>query len=168
MSLRVCIDCGKTANTLEELELFARVNDQNYGRRNLCKQCAALRQKKWREDHPGYDEKYRDRQIRYKGIAKQFSKIIRTGTCSICGKRYPSELNTRTILHHEIYDDGDILAHTIEVCRGCHNTIHFKGKHRVPLELQEKRRKAYRARLDVKARKAANYRKWVQRKKREK
>lgn len=42
----------------------------------------------------------------------------RKGICQKCGK------NGRTNLHHIQYDDNDPLAHTIELCVGCHRKEH--------------------------------------------
>lgn len=39
--LRKCKDCGLEACSEEELELFVNAKDRLYGRRNLCKRCAA-------------------------------------------------------------------------------------------------------------------------------
>jgi hypothetical protein len=41
-------------------------------------------------------------------------KNPRKGMCQPCGK------TGYTHLHHEQYDDNDILKHTIELCPGCH------------------------------------------------
>lgn len=164
MALRVCRDCGKEALTESDLELFARDKDVSYGRKNLCKSCAAIRQKEWRKNHPYYCRRYYAKRINYKGKSITLDKSPRQNICSSCGKKYPEELKNQTCIHHDKYDDEDVLLYTRELCGSCHNKLR-KGTHRVPLKVQKERWRAWRYSPEVKARIAENYKAWVQKKK---
>ena len=147
-ALRVCRVCGKTAFNEADLNLFARDNNSDHDRKRLCKECASKDQKKFRESHLDYVDKMNkqrgDTRISFKEKHIRLDLPPRTGVCSICGKKYPKELKRRTILHHDEYDEKNPLSYTREVCQGCHNKIHFKGKTRTPLEDQAKRRMIWR------------------------
>jgi hypothetical protein len=52
--------------------------------------------------------------IKFKGREIFIKNNPRKGIYQQCGK------TGYTHLHHEQYDDNDILKHTIELCPGCH------------------------------------------------
>ena len=62
------------------------------------------------------DRSWSTKRIRFKDKVFILNDTPRTGTCSKCGKT-----DCKTDLHHEEYDDNDILAHTIELCISCHS-----------------------------------------------
>lgn len=71
---------------------------------------------------------YNDRRIIFHDKRIQLKENPRTNICSKCGKKYPDDLREQTIMHHEEYDPNNVLAHTVELCRGCHISLHKKGK----------------------------------------
>jgi hypothetical protein len=42
-------------------------------------------------------------------------------------------------MHHEIYDDNDPLANTIELCPKCHRRAHFEGYVRKDINVKVKK-----------------------------
>lgn len=76
-------------------------------------------ERRFRRKHPHYfKEKYTGRTVRFKGKRVWLKENPRKGICTDCGK--PG----RTLLHHIKYDKSNPLAHTIELCIGCHNRQH--------------------------------------------
>lgn len=63
------------------------------------------------------------RRFNYKGKLAYLPKTPRKGICSQCGAVRGIDCK-RTSLHHQEYDDNDILAHTIELCNSCHTKHH--------------------------------------------
>ena len=58
----------------------------------------------------------------------------RTGQCRLCLRRYPEDLDSPTVLHHIEYEEGQPLAHTVELCASCHTSLHRRGRnHRGPI-----------------------------------
>ncbi len=45
--LRVCQDCGITANSEDQLEFFKKSSQSKYGRTTICKECWCIRNKKY-------------------------------------------------------------------------------------------------------------------------
>lgn len=62
----------------------------------------------WKEYHRTH------RVIRFKQKYARVATDIRKHLCSKCGKK------GLTHLHHEKYDEQNILAHTVELCASCH------------------------------------------------
>ena len=93
----------------------------------LCSGCYAriVQQPEWRKRNPEMvieqQKKFRPRTLNYRGRRILFTRPIRSGICSYCGK-YRG--HNGTAMHHERYDDDDPLAHTIELCRSCHRKHH--------------------------------------------
>jgi hypothetical protein len=56
-------------------------------------------------------------QLKYKGKSITLKHNPRTGFCSKCGNVGITDI------HHQQYDDNDVLAHTIELCHSCHSKI---------------------------------------------
>lgn len=129
--LRKCTECGLIAWEETDLELFCKDNRNKRGYKNLCRECFNAMSRvggKYYERVAEYKHNRQDsiskRRIRFKDKRIYFPFKIRDGICSICGKKYPEDLDRRTILHHEKYDEQNPLNHTIEVCLSCHNRIH--------------------------------------------
>ncbi len=70
--MRVCKDCGKTAETEEQLKAFVKHKPSKYGRKNRCKKC----------------------QRKYVGTLKdgirEFIAELKDVPCTDCGNRYPT------------------------------------------------------------------------------
>ncbi len=119
--LRKCNHCGLEAHSLEDLALFVPAKRHRFGRQNECRVCNKSRMKVW-------SKILNAKRIEFKGKNISFKENPRTNICSKCGRKYPDELKEQTCLHHLDYDPKNPLAHTIELCRGCHITLHKKGK----------------------------------------
>jgi len=139
--LRVCLDCGLVAYTVEDLDKFVCVKDHKYGKRNLCKSCANIRLLKWKNkkrDHVNkYAREWRKNNPHYKDnkdrLKKQFTFLdgtitpeanLRKNVCHECGKTYPDELKEQTCMHHMFYDEINPTAWIVELCRPCHTSLH--------------------------------------------
>lgn len=70
--------------------------------------------KKWREAN-------KNKRIQYKGRRFYVSEEMRTGVCSACGKSVEKGEISKTNIHHLEYDDSNPMAHTVELCVGCHS-----------------------------------------------
>ena len=124
--LRKCIDCGLEAFNEEDLELFCKGKRKPYGRQTICKNCYNIRcrdPKKYKPSQDKSDKKWRLKRIKFLGKTIYVSEN-RTNVCTKCGRKYPEELTQQTCMHHEIYDHQNPLAHTIELCKPCHNRLH--------------------------------------------
>jgi len=65
--------------------------------------------------------------ISYKGLDIFLGYDPRIGVCNICRAVRGWDCS-KTVMHHELYDDSNPLAHTIEVCIPCHYGIHHIHK----------------------------------------
>ena len=71
-----------------------------------------------------------ERLMTYKGQTIILDHNPRIGVCNLC-RAISGEVDAqrdkiydkRHALHHEQYDNNDILAHTMEVCAACHRAI---------------------------------------------
>ena len=129
--LRKCRECGLEAHTTEDLELFPKNKLACYGHRNICKKCfnSQLRDPlKYRPARDKYSKKRNPRRIGFLGKRIQLKDNPRTNICTKCGRGYPGELKTQTVIHHEKYETKNILAHTIELCMSCHNRLHVRQR----------------------------------------
>src|SRR5262245_30696961 len=103
--------------------------------------------KKWKKENPERSEELIQnwrkenltKYIVYKGkrIFLQYSP--RTGVCSECGAVKGINCK-RTSIHHEVYDDNDPIAHTVELCNGCHNKERTREKEKTR-EIKKKEEK---------------------------
>jgi len=156
--LRRCRLCGLEAKTIEDLTLFKKSIDGRYGRQNLCRECYNVERRKggrffdkvtenrkrWRTENP---ERYKEitrlgnqkrnpRRIGFESKRILLDENPRTNVCSMCGRKYPEELDEQTHMHHNSYDKSDPLADTRELCRECHAKItgglalNFAGRQR--------------------------------------
>jgi len=131
--LRKCYVCGLEAHNEEELELFSQGNkNHKYGKQNLCKDCRNERRRKdgiWdvtkHESRKRRAAIHNKKMINFKGKKIYLGFNPRTNTCSKCGRSYPEELDKQTFLHHTKYDEGNPLAHIIELCASCHVKYHL-------------------------------------------
>lgn len=145
MALRICLDCGKEAFTIEDLEKFKKNKSSKHGRENLCNKCHHLRywtpehrqkwleknpeyHKKWREAHPDYMTKILKKQFIFKEKRMYPKENPRSNICSECGRSHPKDLTRQTHLHHIIYDEKNPLAWTVELCASCHVKLHKRLK----------------------------------------
>lgn len=62
--------------------------------------------------------------IDYKGVFIYLGYNPRKGTCLSCDRTVKSGEIERTNLHHEYYNDDDVIDGTIEVCVRCHKERH--------------------------------------------
>jgi len=80
--------------------------------------------RRFRKNHPGY---FTGKTIRVGKKRIYLGYNPRKGICGDCGKT-----NAKTVLHHLKYDLKNPLAHTFELCIGCHARQHrlmkYKGK----------------------------------------
>ena len=133
--LRKCIECGLEAHDIEDLEYFCKAEKSRYGYQNHCKKCHNRRcrdplkyrasrdraLKKWNKiNHP--------KQIGFLGKNILLKENPRTNVCTKCGHKYPEDLKQQTCMHHEKYDPENPLAHTVELCKSCHNRLHNQAR----------------------------------------
>lgn len=110
--IRLCYACG---------------SDKTYVRKNgylkwypnppigwLCSKCYTkyIAMSKWRP-------KYNLRLLKFKDKKVLAERPVRIGVCNWCRAVVPFDCK-RTNIHHEVYDDSDVLKHSIEVCASCH------------------------------------------------
>lgn len=63
------------------------------------------------------------RKFRFKDkIIVTKTEVHRIGVCNLCRAVVKFDCK-RTSLHHEKYDDNNMLNHTLEVCDSCHNKL---------------------------------------------
>lgn len=67
---------------------------------------------------------YNLRHIKFKGKTVFLDNNPRIGFCSKCGKGVGEPGVRRTNMHHDEYDDKDVLANTRELCDSCHTHEH--------------------------------------------
>jgi hypothetical protein len=127
--LQKCIICGLEAHSLEDLDLFTKDNRKVTGHVNLCKACCRAR---WRT--PKYlairnraNAKNHPMRLKFKGNLLNLRENPRTNICSQCDRKYPEELKIQTSMHHLVYDESNPIAHTLELCAGCHARLHHTG-----------------------------------------
>lgn len=68
---------------------------------------------------------YMVRRFLFHGQECYTNEPVRTGICSLCERSVARGEIKRTNLHHKEYDEADPLAHTVELCVGCHSKIHW-------------------------------------------
>lgn len=142
--LRKCYVCGLEANKESELELFAQgTKYHKHGRQNICNECRRKRRRKggmWDvtklESRKLRADIHNKKMINFKGKKIYLGFNPRTNVCSVCGKKYPDDLDKQTFLHHTEYDESDPLAHTVEVCGGCHSRYHTLRRHHPEKDIQ--------------------------------
>jgi hypothetical protein len=134
--LRTCRICGKTACSIQELELFSKDSHYNYGRENRCKRCNAdrvvlqnrqnpkpsyERTKAFRAKHPESHRKdiAKDKQKhpdRYRARKMVYNRQIPLApSCVQCGSGENLER------HHPNYSKP---LEIITLCRKCHGLAH--------------------------------------------
>ncbi len=75
-----------------------------------------------------YNKNYKSRRLLFQDTRLILDHNPRNGVCSKCGKKNGEKfINTKgkesivqTHLHHIEYDPNNPLAHTVELCEGCH------------------------------------------------
>jgi hypothetical protein len=110
---RTCFACGTTKTYRDKRNIrHWRINRDDNGNelQALCMNC-------WSRyiQNPITHAKHNKMRIHYKGKDICLSFNPRKGICTKCGKE------GKTQLHHEEYDDNDVLAHTVELCVSCHS-----------------------------------------------
>jgi hypothetical protein len=83
--------------------------------------------------------------VTYKGQGVVLDKEPRTGVCNLC-RAVMGEVNAQRDkryqrghhMHHDQYDDNDVLAYTMEVCPSCHRKLdnYKRGLHKEPRRKQ--------------------------------
>lgn len=108
--LRVCKVCGKEANNALELEKFKSASECKFKRQNLCNEC--------------YDKKYmkrnNERRILFKGKQVYIPMNMRLNVCEVCGRTKEENLGFQMGLHHDYYNNDNVLDYTVEECLWCH------------------------------------------------
>jgi len=82
--------------------------------------------REWGRNHPTSVKKIQGRRITFKGKRFMLKENPRTGICSNCNKSVNNGEIKKTHMHHEKYDENNPLAHTIELCAGCHSKTHAR------------------------------------------
>jgi len=118
--LRECIDCGLTAETEEDLELFSKDAALQYGRRNLCRGCHSERNNKRYSQTPEYrrDAHYK----RTYGITLgNYNALFKKqkGSCKICNSK--TEGNLYVDHNHNTGVIRGLLCHKCNVGLGLFN-----------------------------------------------
>ena len=86
------------------------------------------RHKIWQTNHPERVKEHNTNRISFKGENTPLDHNPRKGICNNCKRTVTSGEIKITNLHHIKYDPNNPLAYTIELCVGCHNSIHSKKK----------------------------------------
>jgi hypothetical protein len=108
----ICYACGTTKTTLNgngKPNWFLNLTVDKKVVGMLCHKCySSIIRVPMLTSNGFYKEyiRFKDRQIK---VGR-----VRTGLCMHCGK------NGYTHLHHEEYDETDVMKHTIELCPSCH------------------------------------------------
>lgn len=83
--------------------------------------------RRYRQRHPDRKKASNARRIRFLDKSPLMPTNPRKGVCTKCGKQWrPGERQFQ--MHHLRYDSQNPLAHTVEVCYGCHVAIHGIGR----------------------------------------
>jgi hypothetical protein len=137
--LRKCNKCGLEAHTIDDLKKFAKEKSSKYERKNICHKCNKKlhppkieTRQKWNRKYylthkqkcSQIDKNRNSRSFTFLGKQVTLSDNPRTNICSKCGRNYPKDLKKQTHLHHLEYDKNNKLDNTIELCTGCHLTLH--------------------------------------------
>lgn len=118
---RVCSKCGSETTQIRKdryHEGYQRWRFDDNGN-VLCTKCYTHYVLNPKRVETGYWKQFHHRQTYYKGKARAHKQNPRTGICSVCGKTGKYQ----THMHHEQYDDNDILKYTVELCGSCHAKI---------------------------------------------
>jgi hypothetical protein len=110
---RECYACGASTSYVDKFGLMHwRFNYDTNGRayHMLCSRC----DNRYIEN-PIRNPITQKRRITFQDKRISLSDNPRTGFCSKCGR-----VDLQTHLHHEQYDLGNPLAHTVELCCSCH------------------------------------------------
>jgi hypothetical protein len=125
---RVCYSCGSTKTSCYRWYFNFDVYS---GKRHLigmfCHNCYTKYVTFPRQVIRGYYRK----QIRFKGQQLLLKINPHKGVCKRCGRQ------GLTHLHHQSYDDNDILAHTEELCPSCHAKETWKSWISVPERIRK-------------------------------
>lgn len=120
---RKCDECGSTKTVIDTrgIEHWRHERDEN-GRtkRILCNNCSSRlygNKSKWKQV-------YQKQRVSFKRKDIHIDYKPRVGRCSDCGCSVEQGEIKRTVLHHEYYDDNDIIAGTVEICQSCHSKRH--------------------------------------------
>lgn len=111
---RKCDNCATTETYIDKTGRhhwrFIKDNEGNV-LKIYCRKC-------WDKliGSPKYNPLRNKRRMTFKYKQICVDHVPRTGFCSKCGKAVG-----KTHLHHEIYDDSDPLANTMELCQSCHS-----------------------------------------------
>ncbi len=126
-----CLGCGTKRTYRDKTGRYQwRVNRDSTGKTLdvLCLWC-------WAKyiQNPITHAKHNKMRIHYKGRDICLSFNPRKGICSKCNKV------GKTQLHHEEYDDNDVLAHTVELCVSCHSKRSIElGQYAAPFVRKKK------------------------------
>ena len=132
--LKKCTQCGVIAHTEEELHLFAISKTCIYNRRNVCKKCRTLQNKKYPKREKDYYRNNSYKSLYGITIDDYKDMLVKQGyRCMICGT-HQDNLKKRLYVDHchnsnqvrgllcqscntligFSYDDIDILSNAIE------------------------------------------------------
>ena len=109
---------------------------RDYNVRNAEK--LRIKSKEFHKSHPNYireyNQKHKDeirenksRRFEFLGKTLLAESNPRINVCSNCGRVVGDEIK-RTNIHHKLYDTQNPLAHTVELCVGCHRKAHTKER----------------------------------------
>ncbi len=101
---------------------------------NWCYRCRTklVDHSKW---HPIHNKIYNTRRLKFKGKLVFLDATPRVGVCNFC-RAVVGEINAQfgklckqTQLNHEMYDEPNPLAHTVELCVPCNCKWHIAVSH---------------------------------------
>jgi len=98
--MRICVNCGSDKTYIDKTGHKGWYNHNGW----YCEKCNSRLFKN-------------PRRMRFKDKHLLLKERVLTGKCSICG--YQGLTHT----HHFEYDELNPLAHTIELCAGCHRKL---------------------------------------------
>lgn len=110
------------AQRLEYLRNYSKVRDPIIYQKNRLE--ILQKRKQNRQQNPIKFQNRDKKRILFKTTRLPTANIPRTGFCTLCPNNTYDNSCEKTQLHHFIYDCNDALAHTIEVCPGCHRKLH--------------------------------------------
>lgn len=124
-SLYVCYVCGSERTQITKSGI-ARWILNLPTKFVICRSCYAkyivdpAKKKMW--DRTPAARLYNRSRFRFKTKQIHVPNDPKTGVCNLCRAVAPFDCQ-KTNLHHEHYDESDMLKHTIELCPRCHSRI---------------------------------------------
>ena len=88
-------------------------------------------------------EFWKKRSMTYLGRRIFFDQDIKDGKCYLCKHEGKAQKKERTVLHHLLYEHGDKLAWTIELCTSCHYWIDEYNKKKIDGRYGRKSKSAF-------------------------